>query len=258
MDLNQAHAYIQQEVNLKCKEPRYFIPREQDMKEFITLFGMICTRVNTDKQVDFTKNKIVKEYKEIDDKCYIKTQFGNAVFYRADEAIGKENAIQFIKPRQCHANCGTACLIMNKLDPTLIPKVVTGIVHPHHYSHPYLHSVLYCRGVEDGELLIDFNYNIAMSMDLFKKFYDFEVLSETSPNEIMELFEWEKKCGEYLSKNKKKIGYHGITYSLLSINGMIEYLKDVVDGKREDDFPFITNKEHKKAIRKLNRKYKNR
>lgn len=256
MDLLRAHEIIKQEVNLKCKEPRYFIPGKSDMNDFINLFYMICTRVNTDKQVDFMKNKLVKEYIEVDDKCYIKTQFGDAVFYRADDAVGKENAIQFVKKRQCHHNAGTACLIMNDLDPNLTPKVVTGIVHPHHYSHPYLHSVLYCKGDKDGELLIDFTYNIAMSEGLFKKFYNFEVLSETYPDEILELFKWEKKCSEYLEKNKKKVGYHGITYSLLSIRGMIEYLKDVALGKREDDFPFITNKEHKKAIKKLDRKYK--
>ena len=97
MDLNEAHKYIDKEVNLRQQEPRYFVPGNQDMNAFINLFSMIVTRVNTDKKVDFMENRLVKDYYEEDGKCYIKTDFGDAVFYRADEAIGKENAIQFIK-----------------------------------------------------------------------------------------------------------------------------------------------------------------
>ena len=149
-------------------------------------------------------NKIFESYT-------IETKFGNGIFFDARKLfIGKEYP-KWIKYNFCYANARNY-LLTSGLD----GKILSGIAF---VGKPYLHSVVL---VEDD--IIDFNYDLVMSKDLYFALTHFEVLSEIDGKDLVE----NKKILRGLKGIKDDVFSLAFDDIIASIKSKIEDKNDVV------------------------------
>lgn len=125
------------------------------------------------------KQKGVKSFKGLGTRknpYKIKTDFGNGTFYDARKGFEKNKYPEWIEQNYCYSNC-YQFVLLTKVD----CKVLSGIGY---MDKSFLHSVLLV-----GDKIIDFNYHIVMSKDLYFKLTKFECLAEIDAKKIRDNIE---------------------------------------------------------------------
>ena len=255
MKLEEAHKYVMLDYRGKLTPLVRDSVSKEDYEYFCSLFFDISALLEGDKDLvdKIRNNPLVNKLTKKGDDYRINTKFGEGVFFSAFDIFGEEETKSFIKPNNCHGNSLNAALIIDQVVPERKPVVYTGIACLP-FSKPFLHSV-YCLDFQGIPIVIDYTYNIAMSEDLFNKMYHFKVLNKTSIDAVNKMSEIDCKYKEYLKLNKCKGTYYGLgIYFLLSNDGMMQYLIDVMDGKRKDNFHFLTDKDFQKKISRIRKR----
>lgn len=103
----------------------------------------------------------------------IETEFGSGTFYDVRKGFEKNTYPQWIKQNYCYSNC-LQFILLTKVK----CKLLSGIGY---LEKPFLHSVVLI-----GDKIIDFNYHIVMSKDLYFKLTKFECLAELDAQKIRE------------------------------------------------------------------------
>ena len=101
----------------------------------------------------------------------LSTNFANGKFYNAHLLFCDGKYPNFIKPNSCHTNSYKfAKMYIDNC------SVLFGISSS---DYPFLHSVIKIK-----DFIIDFNYNLVMSKDLYISLFNFEVLNEVFNTDI--------------------------------------------------------------------------
>lgn len=256
MKLEEAHKYIVDDNRGILEKPDYFVIEEKYEAVYETLFIDITDLVDGDLSVidNIKNNPLVIKFEKKGENWFIDTVFGKGMFFAAEDLFGKENTKSFVRLNYCHGNCMTAALIIDEISEGNNPVVLTGVTS-FSIGKPVLHSVL-AADMEEGRTIVDYTYNLAMSEDLFKKLYNFKVLNETKPMNIIKLIHLNKKYKECMLKSKNSgddCGCYG-AYFLLANEDSLQYMMDVIEEKRNDDFPFLTEEDFQKKMKKLEMK----
>lgn len=125
------------------------------------------------------KNKMrfagIKKFKVVDKNIgiySIVTDFGEGRFFDAHKLYGESGEYpKWVKPNNCFLN--SHFYVMQ--NPTAT-KILSGIAY---MKKPFLHSV-----VSAGDNILDFNYDLVISKDLYLALMNFEVLAEVDCGEI--------------------------------------------------------------------------
>lgn len=106
--------------------------------------------------------------------CYrIKSKLGEGVFFDAHKLFADGQYPKWIKPNHCFSN-SHLYILQTKLEATILSGIAfIGI--------PFLHSVLLI-----GDNIIDFNYDLVISKDLYFALTHLEVLAELSNTQLLE------------------------------------------------------------------------
>ena len=103
----------------------------------------------------------------------IKSELGNGVFFDAHKLFIDGEYPTWIKPNYCFSN-SHLYILQTKLEATIL----SGIAF---VGKPFLHSILL---IDDN--VIDFNYDLVMSKNLYFALTHFEVLAELSYKQLLE------------------------------------------------------------------------
>lgn len=252
MKLEEAHKYIVDDNRGILEKPDYFVIEEKYEAIYATLFFDITDLVSGDESVieNIKNNPLVKNFKNKGDCYYVDTTFGEGTFFKAIDVLGEEATNLFVQPNGCHDNSIIAALMINNVYPNNNPVVLTGVT-TFSSGKPVLHSV-YAVDTRMGRVVVDYTYNVAMSEDLFKKLYNFKVLAETHADNLVKYADLDKEYRKYMEKHGIDRGCNcsGV-YFLLSNEDSLQYMKDVIEERREDDFPFLTDKDFERKMEKL-------
>lgn len=143
----------------------------------------------------------------------INTQYGSTEFYDAHRLFIGGRYPQWLKPGLCYSNCYTYALSSKTNS-----KVVSGIAFMGDTT--FLHSV-----VVIADKVIDFNYNIVMSFEMYKKMFCFEILAELESKRIKDTNAWFELNYELLNSPDLQ------TYTLnFAHEDLLNYIKK--NGKR--------------------------
>ena len=126
------------------------------------------------------------------DPFVIKTRFGSGSFLHFNSIFKKGDVPKYFQKRMCHQNA-----YLFARDSLEHCEILSGICYR---NFPFLHSV-----VLSGEYVLDFNYDLAMSKDLYLKLFNFEVLNRVKSEDI-------KKSGALIRENGKFFVANEITY----------------------------------------------
>ena len=250
MKLEEAHELIVKDRNHEIEDEGYFIYSKEDQMAYANLF-VDLSKFAMGKSLfakNIKKNPLVNKIEKQDDYYYIDTKFGDGLFFPAHEVFGKKGTKQFVLENHCHCNSMLATLFVDKSKPEKKPTVLTGICK-FSIGRPLLHSV-YTLELKKGRFIVDYTSGLAMTEDLYMKICNFKVLTETKVDDIKKLFKLHDAYLNYVIENKgrRKCGIPN-HYFLLSNEGIFEYMNDVIEGKREDDFPFIMPRDLQEQIK---------
>lgn len=245
MTLEEAHKYIVQDNEMVLERPNYFVVEEKYEDCYSTLFVDVTELTMGDESVieNIKNNPLVMKFKKKGEYHYLDTRFGSGLFFPAHNILGKENTESFVEQNDCHGNSMTASLIIGDVFSQCNPVVLTGVT-TFSIGKPLLHSVC-AFDTKKGRIIIDYTYNVAMSEELFLKLYNFKVLSQTKPVDIIKFIKLNRKYRDYLVSNNKEVkdsDCYG-AYFLLAKEDCFRYINDVIDNKRDDDYLFLTETE---------------
>ena len=122
----------------------------------------------------------------------IKTKLGDGIFFNTLRLFEDGKYPVWIKPGFCYSN--TYAHIMTE---ELKAKILSGIVYLG-AGKPFLHSVI----LHNDDTIIDFNYNLVMSKELYFSLFNMEVLAELESEKIISSKEFCLKNPEIFSKFK--------------------------------------------------------
>lgn len=174
--------------------------KEQLNNEFVILNG-ICSIImgdEKDKKMWLKPNLLqkltlrtygIKEFgwDEANERYYVNTEYGNASFYDAKKMFNNNCYSDQIRKNFCFSNCLTlAKLIENETD------IVCGLAFIDGKS--FAHAVIQIK-----DFVVDFNYELIMSADLYYKFMNFEKVNIISSKQLKQ--DWDKIV-EYCSTLK--------------------------------------------------------
>jgi len=140
--------------------------------------NMLDYQLQLDNLSDFvhTKQSLEKNFKmqgegTMDDPFKITTNYGAGEFYNAHFLFLNCEYPKFVRPNNCHTNSYKfAKMYLDKCE------VLFGICQT---DHSFLHSI-----VKVKDFIVDFNYNLVMSADLYFSLFNFEVLNTISNEDI--------------------------------------------------------------------------
>ena len=139
-------------------------PRRQDYMSNSIFSKMIMKRIG------------IKNIKSVDNLVgfyQINTELGKGIFFDAHELFEDHKYPKWIKPYYCFDNTR---LYVQCLD--VKSSILSGIAF---IGKPFLHSVLLI-----GDIVIDFNYDLVISKDLYFALTHFEALAELSNKQLNE------------------------------------------------------------------------
>lgn len=114
---------------------------------------------------------------------HIDTPFGSGKFLNFYNFFTSRKLPQYLVKQECFSNCYEFAKKQN-----IHSTVLSGICHR---QSSFLHSVLLINGY-----ILDFNYDLAMSKQLYCELFNFEILNEVDSDEI--------KANAYLFNKKSK------------------------------------------------------
>ncbi len=146
----------------------------------------------------------------IEQPYLIKTKYGEGKFFDARFMFKRHKWPAFIKRNNCYYNSRLAA--MNFISQGFETKQITGIIYS---GQPYLHSVAVLEF--DGKTghkkyVLDSNYHMIMSYDLYMKLFCFEVLSVIDGEELLK---YHKDMDEY--ENICKVQGEKLTYTDIAL-----------------------------------------
>lgn len=118
----------------------------------------------------------IKNLKSLDNwvgSYQIKSELGNGIFFDAHKLFADNKYPEWLKPYYCFDN--TRIYITNL---GLEGRILSGIAF---VGKPFLHSVLLI-----GDSVVDFNYDLVISKDLYFALTHFEVLAELTNKQLYE------------------------------------------------------------------------
>lgn len=249
MRLEEAHMYVINDLKRSLRKPDYFNIEQKEEEEFTNLLVSIFLLMEGKEiaQEYIKNNPLVKEFRTKNEDCYIETSFGQGYFFPASKIFGKESTDSFVRDNSCHANSMTAAVILDEIAHDTNPTVLTGVASI--LDTTFLHSV-YSIDLDKGRFIVDYTYNLAMSEDLLKKFYNFKTLNETTVKNMKKMLLLDEKY-QKISLEKRGNSTDAIAYFLLSNESMMKYINDVINGEIEDDFPFPTEQDFNESIKNI-------
>ena len=130
----------------------------------------------------------------IESPYIINTEFASGGFVDICHFMKNKQLPHYIENNACHKNCYLFAGL------TKTATAITGIYKLNKDSH--LHSIVETNGV-----VLDFNWGIAMSKNLYVQLFNFEELNRVQGEKLAEDY-------EFINKNIKKLNYQ-ITYAEL-------------------------------------------
>lgn len=102
---------------------------------------------------------------------HIETDYGDGKFFHFNHSFKKGKVPSLFQKHQCHSNCFE---FANKTKRHC--TILSGISFR---NYSFLHSVLLM-----GEYILDFNYDIVMSKDLYVELFNFDILNKVDSEDI--------------------------------------------------------------------------
>ena len=145
----------------------------------------------------------------VDQPYCLYTPYGEGGFVDVICFMANKQMPEYIENNSCHRNCyrfasrqGDSC------------EAITGIYKLNDNAH--LHSVIGVNGI-----VLDFNYKIAMTEDLYCKLFNFEIINRVSSEKI-------KQNAEFIYNNIESLGEE-ITYAevLACYDEVLENIKNL-------------------------------
>lgn len=256
MKLEDVKELLVNDKNKTLRPSNNNIVKDEDLSDFGFLFIDIHTLLKSKSFLSILKAKSkIKRYKVVNkvtfnfDKkthlksIYLETKYGNGIVLTDGLFFDmKDNPV--IQKGQCHSNAMVATAKIGMEQPEFEPKVLTGIADfKMPGTKPFLHSVYQIKSKNYGDLIIDHNIDLSMSPSLYDLFLHLEVIGEFYPWQWDPLFEKLDLCNKELEKRGKS-HYKGTNiYAILAYDETMKYLDELIENKREDDFPFKVEKQ---------------
>ena len=140
--------------------------------------------------------------------CRIETDFGSGLFYDARKGFDKKEYPDFIQQNFCYSNC-----LQFALTTKINCKILSGIGY---MEKPFLHSVILVN-----DKVIDFNYHVVMSKELYFKLVKFEILAEVDAQKARDTFNFVCSKRDILTKTKLQTITINFAY-----DDVLDYLKN--------------------------------
>lgn len=141
-----------------------------------------------------------------EDPITINANFGSGSFMHFSEFFNKE-VPQFFKKNYCYQNAYEFAKQSKEKC-----KILSGIAFR---DYPFLHSVILVNGY-----ILDFNYNLAMSKNLYLNLFNFETLNQINGEDVKSNKALFNKNNKFLKENK--IGYGEVVFCF---DELVEILK---------------------------------
>lgn len=148
-----------------------------NVSSIIINFLLAYTSVDADLNVLELKKILINNFNlkgngSLNSLYSVKTQFGGGQFCDLHNFFSNNRYPNFIQKQYCHSNCYDMVKYCK-----LKCKILSGIACR---SYSFLHSVLL---VDD--YILDFNYDLLMSKDLYMQLFNFEVLSIVDSDDLI-------------------------------------------------------------------------
>ena len=200
---------------------------EQDINNKLGLSNVIAKFLEKFGEIDDDESRIfekvlrrkfnVKGSGEKNDPFCIKSYLGAGSFLHFNCFFALNKAPNYFVKRMCHQNAYEFA----KKSP-LKCEIISGICYR---KFPFLHSVIL---VDD--YILDFNYDLAMSKDLYLNLFNFEILSIVKSDDIKVNLKMFNKQSKFLAENEITYGDVVFCYDeLITILTNEKSCKTIVD-----------------------------
>ncbi len=212
------------------------IPLEEK-RDYQKLQGAITSisKFNKDVEAYLEENSLVNSIQETQKGIYeLKTKYGNTFLLTPSTYF--KGAIPFLPiVGNCYNNSLTNTLVMSYQEN---PAVSVGIFFASEENH-ILHAISEFD-YQKERYIIDYNYQLIMSKDLYCKLYNFTILNTIKKEKLHELFNLRAECKEHTQNREDSKNFHSVIYLELAPEEYQQYLQDVIEDKRLDDYKFVT------------------
>lgn len=227
MKLEEAYKIMEENENKTLKPTKK--NSEFNSETLMYLFGASFVYANSKNPLKIIETKNLIKNNEIVKNCIFSKNEKKRVIYIETSSVKGfimsakfKNSSSIFPLGKCHDNSIKAMTYVNNQKPSLNPVVLTGIVDfKIKDTNPYLHSALKINSSKFGNLIIDYNFELIMSEELYYAFTNFDLLGTFDINQFSEVYQKIEDCkGSSLNGLK-------ITSALIAFEDTIKELEKI-------------------------------
>ncbi|MCQ2555880.1 MAG: hypothetical protein MJ149_00930 [Clostridia bacterium] len=199
---------------------------------------------------NLTANGYVKSITKDGYKYCVSTHDGNIIFYDAHNLFVDKQYPYDIQPGYCYANALYDCKHITETRPWQEAKINVGWIElPYEGDSPIIHAVCSFKAYDSMRYVIDYNLNLVMEEQMYKKFLNFQEIN--AYGDIMQIL----NLHELIKDNKNfNLSNHKLNYILMATKDYSNYVYEVYNNERKDDFMFVDRYNFKRYLRKAKHK----
>ena len=196
---------------------------------------------------NLTDNTYIKSITKDGYKYFVSTQDGTLAFYDAHNLYQEKQYPYEIEPGHCYTNATIDCKRLTESRPGCEAKVNIGWVKlPYEDQAPIIHAVCSFKAYDSMRYVIDYNLNLVMEEQMYKKFLNFQEINVVTYGDIMQIL----NLHELIKDNKNfKLELKDYKNALEEGNNRANIAKELV----KKVFP--SDDEMNKQIEELNNVY---
>ncbi|MBE6124255.1 MAG: hypothetical protein E7184_01765 [Erysipelotrichaceae bacterium] len=230
------------------RESNINVVSKEDEKETANLLLFINDYFNGNNKglinrFKIKKHKLVNTVTFEKEHIYMETKYGKGDIYSLESFfLGKVDFNDLFQHAKCHSNSITLASLYYNQRPEHEVKVLTGIERTITTAKTRLHSICSVNHQKRGYLYLDPADKMGMSPEIYNMFFNYEILSEYDPKNTELIFGKFDKCNKKLKSEGKESCHITDLYCLMATEETINYLDDIIEGKRDNDFDFSVKK----------------
>lgn len=209
----------------------------EEKRDYQKLQGAIAGISKFDKDVEayLKENSLVNSIEKVEKGIYeLKTKYGNTFLLTPTTYF--KGILPFIPiVGNCYNNSLTNTLVMS-YDKN--PAVSVGIFYAREDYH-IIHAISEFD-YQNERYIMDYNYQLIMSKDLYCKMYNFTILNTIKKEKLHELVNLRAECKEHIKDREDYKNFHSVIYLEFAPEEYQRYLQDIIEDKRPDDYKFVT------------------
>jgi len=219
-------------LDIPFEDKRNFLRLQNAVSQFSTFKEDVLLTLNDNSLVNYIKK---------DEKGFqLSTKFGDTKLLTPSSLFN--DSLPFVPViGDCYNNALLNTIIMGY---DLNPAASVGIFYARDDNH-IIHAIAEFD-FDKERYIIDYNYNLVMNKDLYCNLFNFKILNTIKKQEMHEIYNLYFKCKEHTKNRDDNDNIHSTAYLELAPEEYKNYLNDIINDKRLDDYTFMSQKVYKK------------